>query len=126
MKRPETALHLVVAQYLDYALPSSAIWTTVDAGGVKLSAEQAKLRERLGMKAGWPDIQVLYGGVLHGIELKAGRNGLSPAQCGMQAAIEAAGGHYHVCRSVAEVEAALRPYVPLSATTGQSFAPRAA
>lgn len=122
----ETALQIVVAAYLDFALPPGATWTSIDAGGVKLSAAQASLRQRRGIKPGWPDVLVLHGGRLFGLELKTARGRLSDAQKAARADIEAAGGVYAVCRSVADVEEALRPHMPLRATMGTRFQPRRA
>lgn len=53
----EQDFHAVAMEYLDLALPSHAIATTFPAGGGgKIRGAQLK---RMGLKAGWPDIQIL-------------------------------------------------------------------
>jgi hypothetical protein len=45
----------------------------------------------MGAKAGVPDLLILSHGKLFGLELKAGRNGLSPAQVATHSEMRAAG-----------------------------------
>lgn len=61
---------------------------------------------------------VIYCGMFTGIELKTASGTVSDAQRRMSAEIIAAGAQYHICRSVEDVEAALRhDGVPLRAVT---------
>lgn len=124
--RPETALQIVAAQYLDYALPCGMPWTAVDPGDVKLTPAQASLRKRRGIRSGWPDLQMLWRGTFIGIELKAPKGRLRASQTEVGLAIVEQGGVWFSARSIADIEQGLRAIgVPLRATTGQSFAPRA-
>ena len=126
-RHAETAFQIVAAQYLEYALPPGATWTSIDAGDVKLSPAQASLRKRRGIKAGWPDMQVLWQGHYIGLELKAPKWRVRANQTDVGLSIIEAGGHWESCRSIADIEAVLRSQgVPLRATTGTPFAPRAA
>lgn len=120
--QPERALHNAVAAFLRAALPGDVAWTTVGhGGGGKVRGAQLKAA---GVMPGWPDLQVLipYGGHgrLLGIELKAARGRLSPEQIDCHQRIERAGGEAIVCRSVEEVETALRIRgVALKASVGK-------
>lgn len=126
-RRPETALQIVVAQFLDYALPEGAVWTSIDAGAFKLSPSQADLQKRRGVKAGWPDVLILYRGTLYGIELKAKNGHLEDEQELLGLALIRSGGHYFEARSIAEIERTLRGEgFPLRATAGTKFEPRKA
>lgn len=125
--RSEALLHQDVADFLRLALREpKTVWTTFPAGGGG-KVRGAKLK-RAGLRAGWPDIQVIShasgtGALVRflGIELKAPRKprkgDVSDAQEETLEAIFKAGGSYAICRSVAEVEAALRrAYIPCHAT----------
>ena len=118
----EYRFQIVVAQYLTFALPADATWTSIDAGAGKLTPATAELCKRRGIKAGWPDVLIVYRGRLHGVELKAGKGAQEDEQKCVQAQLEAAGATYAVVRSVDELEAMLRSYgIPLRATTGTKF-----
>lgn len=65
--------------------------------------------ERIGAKAGWPDLEfVSPEGLWHGMELKVDKNDLSPAQKAFRDACLAAGRTYVVCRSFGEAEEHLK------------------
>ena len=68
--RPEDELHASVADALDKLLLPPARWTTFPAGSVPLPPQYAAKLSRLGLKRGWPDVQVVFGGRIWGIELK--------------------------------------------------------
>jgi hypothetical protein len=105
---PEHSLQVVVADYLDVALKGVCPWTSIDAGQGKMTKRAAGMRKRRGVKAGWPDVQVLWQGRYHGIELKRERYGkLSDEQEALLPWIRASGGLVAVCHSVDEVCAAL-------------------
>lgn len=119
---PEYRLQIVVAQFLTYALPADATWTSVDAGAGKMTPSAAELRKRRGVKAGWPDVLVCYAGRLHGVELKAEKGRQSLVQEAVQAELEAAGATYDVVHTIEELETALMGHgIPLKATTGTKF-----
>ena len=126
-RRPETSLQIVVAQFLDYALPPGAIWTAIDAGATKLTPQQADLQRRRGIKPHWPDVLILYQGKLCGIELKAKQGRLGDEQEALGMAIIAAGGDWFEARSIADIERTLRNYgFKLRATEGTRFERRTA
>ena len=120
MRRPaetERQLHEAVAAYLALALPADAVWTTFPAGEYRTKATGGRLKG-MGLKRGWPDLQILYAGRLHGLELKTRKGRLSPEQAERHREIREAGGVVEVCRSLAEVELALAGWgVPLRAST---------
>ena len=111
-KRPEQALQIAVARYLGLALRAPTYWTAVDAGAGKMTAASAGLRKARGVKPGFPDIIVLHplglNTLVVGIELKAGKGKLSPAQLGTCEVFWAVSARYVECRSIGEVDAALR------------------
>ena len=61
----------------------------------------------MGLRAGTPDIVMCWKGRLVGIELKAGRGRMSPAQLEAHDAITLAGGAVTTCRTLDEVVAFL-------------------
>ena len=92
---------------------------------MKLTPEQGALRKRMGIKAGIPDLLILWRGRLIGLELKAPKGVVRQSQTDMGLAIIEAGGHWASCRSIEDIEAVLRSQgVPLKATAGTRFEPR--
>ncbi len=61
----------------------------------------------MGLRAGTPDIVMCWKGRMVGIELKAGRGRMSPAQLETHDAIALAGGVVTTCRTLDEVAAFL-------------------
>lgn len=116
MKRPEETLHRAVATYLAVALPSRALWwSTANQRGTRSRWEMGLLKA-LGVRPGIPDILVYFDGLLIGIELKAAKGRISEAQAVVSDLIVDNGGLWRCCRSVEDVEAALRNAgVPLKA-----------
>lgn len=104
---PEQRLHKAVAEYLAVALKPPTFWTTFPAGGGgRVRGAQLKA---MGLKPGVPDIIVLDSGPnVIGIELKAKKNDQSPAQRMIAQAFKDVQAWYILCRSVEEVEKALR------------------
>lgn len=117
----ENAFHERVAKMLDIMLQPPALWTTVALGHIRLSRAQQAILVRRGQKPGWPDLIILHGTVF-GIELKVDGGGLSkghwaPTQRGgrvwkvgqaeMFPLLRQAGMPIAVCRSDADVQAAL-------------------
>ena len=113
----EAQLHKSVAQYLALALPKDAVWTTVGhGGGGKVRGAQLKAR---GLRAGWPDVQIIFRGKFYGIELKGPNGRLSPEQIACAKSIVDAGGDYTRAHAVSEVEDWLRLLrFPLRASSG--------
>lgn len=67
---PEDSLHEAVAKALDLLLLPPAAWATYPAGSIPLPAQWAAKLFRLGLKRGWPDVLVVHGGQIIGVELK--------------------------------------------------------
>lgn len=116
---PEEALHIQVADYLLAVLhPKKTLWTSIEVsnqqGGASGLQKQKKLR-RKGVKAGWPDILIIWrnkGWCTHvlGIELKAKRD-LSNAQLEVQCLFRDLMGYgYEVAKSVDRVKEILEQY----------------
>ena len=103
----EAQLHRAVAQFLRRALRPPTTWTTMPAGGGgRIRGAQLKA---MGLQPGWPDIIVLDSGPnVIGIELKVKKNDQSPAQRMIAQAFKDVQAWYILCRSVEEVEKALR------------------
>lgn len=95
-----------VARYLDAALPSNAYWFAVPNGGGRSKAE-AGILKATGVKAGAPDLVILWEGMFFGIELKAPKGTLSDSQKDTADLIVKAGGFYTVIRSLDALEAYL-------------------
>ena len=104
----ESALHRAVAQYLSAVLLPPAWFTTFPAGGGgKVRGGQLKAR---GLRAGVPDILIVYEGIARFIELKSDKGRLSPEQKQCHDMLRAAGAWVSVCRSLDHVELALRAW----------------
>jgi hypothetical protein len=111
----EARLQAAVMAYLAWALPANAIANHSPGEGKRTRRAQGDLR-RSGYQAGWPDIEVIYNGRSCFIELKAKRGVLSAAQREMQRRLIYCGSEVCLCRSVPEVEQALREIgIPLRA-----------
>jgi hypothetical protein len=119
---PEHDLHRAVADYLRVALKPPTIWTTIGHGGG--GRVRGAMLKAAGVQKGWPDILIMhYAGMSYrgvkvvGIELKAAKGRLSPAQKATDSAFFGVGAHYFIARSVDEVEGFLRGVgIPLHAT----------
>ncbi len=121
----EAQLHRAVAAFLRVALKPPTIWTTIGhGGGGRVRGAQLKA---MGVQKGWPDILVIDDGLAIGIELKAKKGAQSPEQKALEVSFVKAGMTYWLCRSVEDVEAALRTdNVPIHATVMGSGAKVAA
>jgi hypothetical protein len=125
----EDALHCKVVAMLKLVLLPPAAFTCFPAGNVKLPPEATAKLYRFGLQAGWPDLLVVHGGRIFGIELKSAnghlsydrmvrtRNG-SPRMIEGQRTVfprlREAGMQIAVCRSTPDVLAALRGWcIPL-------------
>lgn len=126
-RNPEQLLQISVAQYLRVALRPPTIWSAFPAGG------GGKIRgaflKAMGLAQGWPDLLVMHpaapgcGPVVVGIELKAAKGRQTPEQKAVSESFFACRAWYVLCRSLDEVEAALRYCkVPLHATTTREAA----
>jgi hypothetical protein len=105
--REEDAIHLAIVSYLDFALPKDALfWHTPNTFPSAKIQYHAKLK-KMGRRAGIPDLLVLAGSNLIGLEVKAPKGRQSKDQKAIQEQFEAAGGHYHLVRSIDDVRAVL-------------------
>lgn len=111
----ERELHAAVAQFLRLALRPPTTWTTFPAGGGGL--DRGRLLARLGLRPGWPDIQVLHPApatadgcgrvIVVGLELKTLVGRQSQSQRAIEDEFAAVGALYTLCRSIEDVHAAL-------------------
>ena len=110
---PEYHLHVEVVAYLRLVLPAGSLLHHSPNEG-KHRVQYRKKLARLGMCAGWPDLQLVVplAYYLAGqreadifIELKAPNGRVSPAQRKVMDLLKAAHRHVEVCRSVDDVQA---------------------
>lgn len=104
---PEAELQKLVCAFLDSALPKTALWFAVPNGGTRNLIEAVNMK-RQGVKAGVPDLIVMWDSHAYGIELKRSDQDLNPNQRLMHARFQDARIPVAVCRSVNEVENFLR------------------
>jgi hypothetical protein len=64
----EQQLHRACAEYLAWALKPPSWWTTFPSGGG--GAVRGKILRGLGLKPGVPDLEIVYCGIAHWVELK--------------------------------------------------------
>ena len=107
LNRPEQALQLQVAKYLDLALPNDAVWFHVP-NAAKRGVVAGAMNKRLGVKAGVPDIAIIHTGAVYFIELKAPGGKASEAQDDMIHQLAEAGAHCAVLSSLDLVIGALK------------------
>ena len=87
----EQEFHRQVADYLALALnPATTTWTTFPLGGG--GHTRGAILSGLGVRPGWPDVQIIHLGRFYAIELKASGGTLSADQIACHAAIRQAGG----------------------------------
>ncbi len=111
----EEKLHCAMADFLTHALPADSYWSSSAAGGGG-AIRGAKLR-RMGYRKGHPDIEIIWQGKAHYIELKTAAGVVSGEQEQVHAELLAAGAWVAVCRSPEDVEDTLRGWsMPLRAT----------
>lgn len=100
--RPEQTLHRQVAQFLDMALPATAFFCHVPNGG-KRGKVEAAIFKSLGVKAGTPDLLIVWQGRCFWIELKSATGRLSNVQRGLLNRLRSAGCETAICRSLEHV-----------------------
>ena len=99
----EADLHKTVAELLDWVLLPPAFWSTFPAGwGIMHPATAGRLKGS-GLKAGFPDLFIIFNGRITGIELKAPGGLLTKVQRDMHERLRSAGMMTYVCHSVEEV-----------------------
>ena len=117
MNRPEEQIQKAIVRFLGHALPLDAfVFAVPNQRGTRKKFEMGILKS-LGVRAGVPDLIILYRQKFIGLEVKAPGNSLSPEQKVARDAIVRAGGIYELVRSVEEVERFLRKWeLPIRAT----------
>lgn len=112
-KADEAKLHKAVAVYLRFCLVEDAFWFHVPNGGKRHDTIAAQLAG-MGVKAGIPDLCIIYRAKAHFIELKIDHTYLSAIQKQVHMQLNRAGARVAVCRSIPEVESALDAWgIPL-------------
>lgn len=104
MRSPEQGLQRVCVNVLASFCPpppEGPAWTAVNPIPAKSKAA-AGLSKAMGMRAGWPDLQLIFRGRAITIEMKAEDGRLSDAQKERKVEIEAAGGLWFEVRSLKE------------------------
>jgi hypothetical protein len=89
-KRPEDVIQRAVLEHLRLRAPRTAYWFHVANGGGRSPIEAAILKG-LGVRAGVPDLLIIYGGKTYGLELKADGNKSTKLQIEAQDAMRVAG-----------------------------------
>jgi len=100
-KREESSLQVQLMMHLDAALPPDAFAFHVPNGGSRNLIEAVNLK-RQGVKAGIPDIVIVYQGGAYGLELKAKAGSISDSQKVTFPKLRAAGMRIEVARSLPE------------------------
>lgn len=99
---PEWHLQKQVCDFLKWSLPDNAVYFAVPNGGLRHSRAAAKL-VATGVRAGIPDLCVIYAGRPIFFEFKSIRGVLSEHQRQMQRKLEYAGAAVFMCRSIETV-----------------------
>lgn len=111
----EDELHAAVVDFLRIALAKDVVLHHSPNEGKRSWKAQQNI-VAFGTRAGWPDLEILADGTVYFIELKTPKGRMSPAQTETHANLRHAGFQVLTCRSVVEVELALRSWrIPLSA-----------
>jgi len=114
-KQLESLLQRAVHQFLSVALPAEAIHFSIPNGLMRSKQAGARAKGEA-LRAGIPDLCVIYRSKAFFIELKAPHGRMSPAQREMARKLIYCGAAVCMCRSVEEVEASLlEAAIPLRA-----------
>lgn len=112
--KPEERLQRAVAAYLTVALPNDAAWSAIGHGGG--GRLRGAILNGMGVKAGVPDLFIVYRGRTLMLELKAPEGRVSREQRTFHALLLRAGVETRICRTIGDVVNALTLMgVPLSA-----------
>ena len=98
-RQDEEALHRAVVRYLQWALPADATFYHPANGGLRSKVTAARM-VALGVRAGIPDLAIVWKGRALFIELKAPRGQLSAHQKQMINKLIYCGAEVMCCRSV--------------------------
>jgi hypothetical protein len=99
----ENQIQRAIAKYLDTVLPVDAFWTAINPMPGK-SIVAAANSKAMGMKAGVPDILIVFRSDSIWIEVKKEGGYLSKTQKLVHSDIQDAGGRVYTCRSIEDME----------------------
>lgn len=105
MRHPEAALQRQIVGYLNWALAPPAWFTAIGHGGG--GEMRGMILKGMGMKAGVPDLLIVYDQRAYFVELKSAKGVLSEAQKEVHAALWRAKTPVAVVRSLDEFRALL-------------------
>ena len=116
----ETVVHQTIVEFLLHALPTSAILHHSPNEGRHHVAHRLRLK-KMGLRPGWPDLEVCYQGTIFFLEIKTPEGRVTPVQKALHTELEAQGFSVTLLRSVDDAQAWLvsqfaptfRPVVPL-------------
>jgi hypothetical protein len=106
---PEQALQRAIVQWMTLCLPPQVFWTAINPVPAKSKAA-AGISKALGMRAGVPDILVIYQGKAVLFELKAAKGYQSDTQRDVANQLNLAGSAVRVARSIEDVVAGLNEF----------------
>jgi hypothetical protein len=90
MKRPEQGIQKALANHLRARAAAGTYWFHPANGGARTAIEGAVLKA-CGVRAGTPDLILIKDGRTYGLELKADKGRVSPAQTKAHEEMRAAG-----------------------------------
>lgn len=104
---PEADFQRTVCVFLDLQLPKGAIYHHSPNEGMN-KVQYRKKQLAMGMKPGWPDLEIFCNGKVLFLELKSPTGYASKTQKEIHSTIDANGFKTFVCRTINDVKAALQ------------------
>lgn len=112
-KDREGPIHRAILEYLSLALPKDAVVhhspNELDMAGKEAARQIAKARD-LGTKPGWPDLEIIWNGRVHFLEVKPKNRSMSDDQKEVTQNLSAAGARCAVVHSVDEAREILESW----------------
>lgn len=105
---PEAALQKAVSAYCWAVLPPQVIWSAIPSGGG--GRVRGAILQAMGLRRGLPDLFFAWPGGVGWIELKSDKGKMSVDQVEVANILIALDHKFALCRSVAEVAAALKAW----------------
>lgn len=115
----EHRLQKALVQHLMLGCVPGVYWTAIPNGGSRSKRTAGRLKAE-GVRAGAPDIAIIFGGHFFGLELKTPSGRQSPAQKEAQQQIIRAGGDYLIVRDIDHALSFLAEHGMLKAGYGVS------